>query len=135
MAAVNSTPFSDNTVQGLGDPGYVKQISTDGVYRVLILNGNGQIVGGATSSGNITGQTAAVGTNWVVLGNNPCFKCTISNQTGTSIDVRQGGSGAAFTIPTGTVFTFDGILNTNDLEIKRTDNSNTQVTVSIRWSL
>ena len=83
--------------------------------------------------GNIAATTAATGTNWTTLSTVPLKAITVSNQTGTTIEVRQGGAGTGFQIPTATLFTFKGITNANQLSIRRVDTSNTQVTVSARW--
>lgn len=83
--------------------------------------------------GNLTVQTAATGTNYTAFASTPCSRLTLFNGTGTSLDVQQGGAGANFTIPTGTSFTFDGLTNANQLGVRRTDTTNTQVTASARW--
>lgn len=85
------------------------------------------------SGGNVSAQTNATGTNWTAYGSQVCRQCTLSNQTGTTIEVRQGGSGVGLQIPTGAFYTFFGITNTNQLEVRRVDTSNTQVTVTARW--
>lgn len=86
-----------------------------------------------TTSGNISAQTSATGANFVAFGSQLCKKLTISNQTGTTIEVRQNGTGVAFQIPTGNFYIFTGITNANQLSIRRSDSSNTQVTVTARW--
>lgn len=86
-----------------------------------------------TSGGNLSAQTAATGTNRTAFASQACKQLTISNQTGTTIEVRQGGSGVGLQIPTGTFYTFFGITNTDQLDIRRVDTSNTQVTVTARW--
>jgi hypothetical protein len=90
---------------------------------------------GFTQGGNLSVQTSATGTNWVSLSSQACVKLTISNQTGTSLEVRQDGAGVGFVLPTGLVFTFEGITNANQLSVRRVDTSNTQVTASTRWVL
>lgn len=132
---VASKQFSDNTAASLGSQDYLNQIKNEGVERCFHVNGNGFITTGATQGGNLSVQTSATGSTYVALGSSPAFKATLSNQSGTTIDVRQGGAGIAFPIPTGQIFEFEGITNTSDLSIKRTDNSNTQVTVAFRWAL
>jgi hypothetical protein len=88
---------------------------------------------GYSLGGNLSVQTAATGTNYTAFASQDCVKLTISNQTGTSLEVRQDGAGVAFAMPTGLVFTFEGITNANQLAVRRVDTSNTQVTASARW--
>lgn len=85
------------------------------------------------SGGNISAQTAATGTNWTAYGSQACKQLTLSNQSGTTIEVRQGGGGVGLQIPTGAFYTFFGITNANQLEVRRVDTSNTQVTITARW--
>jgi hypothetical protein len=132
---VASKQFSDNTAASLGSQDYLNQIKNEGVERCFHVNGNGFITTGATQAGNLSVQTENPGTDWAVLDSQAAYKATISNQTGTSISVRQGGAGDAFIIPTGQIFEFEGISNTDQLSIKRTDESNTQVSVVFRWAL
>jgi hypothetical protein len=57
----------------------------------------------------------------------------ISNNTGTTIEFRQGGAGVGFPIPTGQMFTISGISDTSQISVRRVDTTNTQVTVAARW--
>jgi hypothetical protein len=83
--------------------------------------------------GHLSAQTNATGTNWTAYSSQECDQMTLSNQTGTNIEVREGGSGVGFIIPTATFYTFFGITNANQLQIRRADQLNTQVTVTARW--
>jgi hypothetical protein len=100
-----------------------------------ILNGSAPVPTRqlSTASGIFTVTSAATGTNWTTFSSNQATKVAVSNQTGTTLEVRQGGTGSGFAIPTGTIFTFAGITNTNQLSLRRVDTSNTQVTASARW--
>jgi hypothetical protein len=86
-----------------------------------------------TSGGHTSVQTAAVGTDYTAFASQECKTLTISNQTGTTLAVRQGGAGVGLLLPTGTIFKFDGLSNANQLSVKRNDDSNTQVTATARW--
>jgi hypothetical protein len=85
------------------------------------------------SGGNLSVTTAATGTNFTAFASQACKQLTISNQSGVTIEVRQGGAGVAFRIPTAAFYTFFGITNANQLDIRRSDTSNTQVTITARW--
>jgi hypothetical protein len=86
-----------------------------------------------SSAGHIDAQTNATGTNWTAFGSQACKQMLISNQTGVSLEVRHGGSGVGVRIPTGAMMPFYGLTNANQLEVRRVDTSNTQVTVQARW--
>ena len=86
-----------------------------------------------TSGGNLSVTTNETGTTFNAFSSQICKQLNISNQTGVTIEVRQGGTGVALQIPTGAFYTFFGITNANQLGIRRNDTSNTQVTVTARW--
>jgi hypothetical protein len=83
--------------------------------------------------GNIAVTTATTGSNYTAFTSQVCKQLTLSNQSGTVVEVRQGATGVALQIPTGTFYTFFGITNTNQLDVRRTDVSNTQITLTARW--
>lgn len=80
---------------------------------------------------NGTVQTSATGANWVALTAQACNQVTISNDTGTDLQVKDA-TGNAFTVFASTYFPFFGILDASDLSVRRKDQSNTQVTASYR---
>jgi len=77
-----------------------------------------------------TATTSATGTNFVQLGNQACESVDICNNTGTTIEYRRNGAGSAMQIPDGATRLIVAITNTNEISIRRTDTSNTQVTVT-----
>jgi hypothetical protein len=77
-----------------------------------------------------TATTSATGTNFVQLGNQACESVDICNNTGTTIEYRRNGLGSAMQIPDGATRLIVAITNTNEISIRRTDTSNTQVTVT-----
>lgn len=86
-----------------------------------------------TTGGNVSAQTTALGTTYQAFGSQACKQLTVSNQTGTTIEVQQGGTGVGFEIPTGAMMPFYGLSNANALGIRRKDQATTQVTVTARW--
>jgi hypothetical protein len=74
-------------------------------------------------------QTAATGTNWTALASGTTKNVTVRNRTATSIDIRKVGGSTFFSLADGDDVTFPVLANSNEWEIKRTDNSNTQVVV------
>jgi hypothetical protein len=101
-----------------------------------LTNSGGSLIGVSpqlSSGGNASAQTNATGTNFTVLGSQACKQLTVVNNTGTTIEVQQGGSGVALPIQDQDRYTFYGLSNANQLGIRRVDQSNTQVTVAYRW--
>jgi len=83
--------------------------------------------------GNISVTSSATGSVYVPLASQTCKQLTVSNQTGVLLEFQQGGSGTGLQIPNGAFYTFFGLSNTNQIAIRRVDQSNTQVTVTARW--
>jgi hypothetical protein len=86
-----------------------------------------------TSGGNLTAQTNATGTNWTAFAAQACAQLTIINDSGTKIEVRQGGAGVALPVRDGATYTLFGLTNANQIDLRRSDTSNTQVVVHARW--
>lgn len=87
----------------------------------------------ATSTGNGSAQTSATGANWVALTSQACKAVSVINNSTVSISVRIGGAGVGLPIAAGASFPFEGISNANTLEVQRTDQSNTQITIYYNW--
>lgn len=86
--------------------------------------------GGVTSAPVImSATTSATGATYVAFASQKANKLVISNNTGTPIEFRRGGAGSAFVIPSGQLYEIDGITNADQIEIRRADTTNTQVTV------
>ena len=73
--------------------------------------------------------TAATGTNWTAFSSQACNALDLVNTSAVSIDYRRGGAGSAMTLLSGTSRLIVGISNANSIEVKRTDSSNTTVTI------
>ena len=78
----------------------------------------------------LTVQTAASGTGWVAFGSVACQTLDVVNNTGTDIEYRRGGAGASITIPEGSARAINAITNANQIEVRRLDQSATQVTLT-----
>lgn len=80
----------------------------------------------------ISVQTAATGTNWTALGgvtaDDRFNRVHIVNNTGTTLSFRRNGGGTVFQLPQGLTWSF-AIVHLGNLEVKRADDSNTQVTI------
>lgn len=149
VSAANPVPTNPNTTRGSGAVDSNTQrvtLATDGpgvanLGTIATNTGNipaadnskTPVIPSMTSGGNVSVQTAATGTNWTAFGSQALKQLTVSNQTGVAIEFRQGGAGVGFQVPTGAFYTFFGITNANQLEARRVDTGNTQVTVTARW--
>ena len=77
-----------------------------------------------------TVTTNATGASWQAFASSLCSVLYVSNHTGTSIEIRRGAGGSVMQIPTGTVrYPVYGITNASDVDVRRVDQSNVQVTV------
>lgn len=82
------------------------------------------------SAAIISLTTAAVGTNFTAFGAQACTAVAIVNTNTTAVDleVRRGASGNTIVVPAGAERVFVGVTNASDLQVRRLDQSNTQVT-------
>lgn len=83
-----------------------------------------------TSSVFMSATTSATGATYVAFSSQACTIIDIDNRTTVQIEVQKDGAGVAVLIPVGTVRSFSGITNANQLAIRRVDQSNTQVSVT-----
>lgn len=111
------------------------QATKDGSVSVTIASDQGgiNVQPVMVSGGNISTLTSAVGTNYTAFAAQACKQVTICNDTGTTVEVRQGGAGVAIPVFDSTYYTFFGITDASQLAVRRKDTSNTQVTVKTRW--
>lgn len=74
-------------------------------------------------------QTSTTGTSYVAFASQACTSLDIVNNSGTTIEYRRGAAGTAMQIPSGAARMIIGITNANQIDIRRTDTSNTQVAI------
>ena len=86
-----------------------------------------------TSGGHLAVTTSATSGAYVDFAAQACKQVTLVNNTGTTLEVQQGGSGVAIALFPGVPFTLFGITNMNTIGVRRVDLSTTQVTVQARW--
>lgn len=74
--------------------------------------------------------TSSTGSTWVSGSNvSPATVVHVLNNTGTTIEFRrQGDTASTFQLPTGMAWSFRGLTNSNQLQFRRSDTSNTTVT-------
>lgn len=86
------------------------------------------------TGGNISVATpAAGGSAFTTLPTQAAKQLTVVNVTGSQIEVRQGGGGVALPLPDGTIYTFYGITNLNQLSLRRSDGLTSSLAVACRW--
>jgi hypothetical protein len=83
----------------------------------------------AVSATILTLTTAATGTNWTAFGSSACDALDLTNSTSGAIEYRRGGAGNGMQVLSGASRLIVGISNANQIEVRRVDTSNTQVTV------
>jgi hypothetical protein len=115
------------------DPFIDSALSSIDAKTPVLDNSKQPVVPSMTTGGNLSVQTAATGTSWTAFASQALKQLTISNQTGVTTEFRQSGTGVGFQIPAGTFYTFFGITNANQLEARRVDTLNAQVTITARW--
>lgn len=82
------------------------------------------------TSGTILSLTTnATGTTYTAFPSQVCTALDIVNTTGTTIEYRRNSAGSAMQIPDKSARLVLGITNANQIDIRRTDTSNTQVTL------
>lgn len=87
----------------------------------------------SSASGYGSATTSATGTNYVTLTDQVAGSITIINSTGVTLDVSKDGGATKIQIPTGASFCVNFIQNANQVVIRRSDTSNTQVTTYYQW--
>jgi hypothetical protein len=125
-----------NLITGIYSDGSAKTekpIAVDIDGQVKTVGGSGGFIGlPAVASYDLAEtQTAATGTNWTALASGGTKNITVRNRTGTSIDIRKVGGSVFFSLVDGDDVPLPVLANSNEWEIKRTDNSNTQVVVKV----
>jgi hypothetical protein len=83
----------------------------------------------AGSATILTLTTNATGTTWTAFGSQACNALDLTNSTSVAIEYRRGGAGNAMQVLSGASRLIVGITNANQIEVRRVDTSNTQITI------
>lgn len=95
--------------------------STDAIF-------NGSLP--TVTSGTILSLTTnATGTTYTAFSSTTCTALDLVNNTGVTIEYRRGASGSAMQIPDKSARLIIGITNANQIDVRRTDVSNTTVSL------
>lgn len=76
-------------------------------------------------------ETSATGTEFVAFADVKCHALNVLNLTGTSLTFQyvNDDDETDFVLPHGMAYAFRGLNNANQLKVKRTDESDAQVTI------
>ena len=83
-----------------------------------------------TSAKFTAATTSADGTSFVALNDLPCHFVHVLNKTGTPLTFKYATDDGVFVLPDGMAWSFRGLNNANQLSVKRTDESTSQVTLN-----
>lgn len=74
--------------------------------------------------------TSATGATYTAFASQACEQLDLVNTAPAAVDleIRRGGSGNTIIVPAGSSRMFVGLSNANDLQVRRFDQSNTQIT-------
>lgn len=86
------------------------------------------------SGGHLAVSTSGTaGATFVPFAAQACKQLTIANNTGTVIEVQQGGTGVALPVFSGSYFTFFAAGDASSFAVRRVDQVATAVAVQARW--
>lgn len=131
MATIDVKDASGATVSvGKYLPG--RAAAADSSPAVLSTEDLAAITGTSLTGTLMELTTNATGTTYTAFGSQACKQLTVFNARPSAVDlqVRRGSSGATLCLPAGAFWVFVGLTNANQIEVRRWDTSNTQVTVS-----
>jgi hypothetical protein len=86
-------------------------------------------VPGAQSVTILSLTTAATGATYTAFASQACNSLDIVNTSSVAIEYRRGATGNAMTILGGSSRLIVGISNANQIDVRRVDQSNTQITI------
>ncbi|CAB4163358.1 hypothetical protein UFOVP813_16 [uncultured Caudovirales phage] len=83
-----------------------------------------------TAAKFISLTTSETGTDFVTFADSPCSRVNVWNLTGQSLTFKYEEDEGTFVLPSGLAYAFSGVNNASQLLVKRTDESNTPVTLN-----
>ena len=119
---------------------YGVRTGTNGNPLVVTLGGSGSGGSGGASAISPVSPTFSGGANLSVSAAasytpfpaQTCKQLTVANNTGVTVQVQQGGSGAAQPVFPGTYYVFYGLTDASALAVERADGTATAVNVNAR---
>lgn len=122
----NITATPGKSARSTAIPGEVLILGTPVTY------GSGVAAGPDKTPARVTivyAITSVTGSGWVAFGDLACDYLDIKGDPGADIEYRRNGAGNAFTIAAGSSRMAYGITNASQIQVRRVDQSTTQLTV------
>lgn len=106
-------------------------VGADGVNDGDVAVGNPMPVSVplAVSAVILTLTTASAGTSYTSFSSQTCDALDLTNSSSVNIEYRRGGTGNAMQVLSGASRLVVGITNANQIDVRRVDTSNTQITI------
>ena len=114
---------------GVGADGSATDVSTANPMPIAAPSALNVTVPTASSVTIMSLTTAATGTNWTSFSSQTCNSLDIVNSSAVAIEYRRNGTGNSMTILSGSTRLVVGITNANEIDVRRVDTSNTQITI------
>jgi hypothetical protein len=89
----------------------------------------------STTWGGLSVQSAATGTDYTALPSNLATTCDVLNTTGTDLYIKNTSVATPFILPSGSAVQIFVTANTSEIQFRRLDGSNTQVTLHAQYHL
>ena len=132
-APVSTGVFATDDIGGVHYPRTKLSVGADGAASDVSTANPMPTTPMLTTGGNVSVTTSGTGATYVALGSQACKQLTLVNNTGVTIEFRQGAAGVAVPIFDKAAFSIFGITNANQIDVRRTDTSNTTVVIQGRW--
>lgn len=128
---VSATGTVDITLESLAT--LTDAISATGTVDITVesLTTLTDAVSEADLEASIASVTAGTGTAFALFPTAPAKRVWVGNNSGTVLEVRRGGSGAAYPIQSAAEHVFKVSANANELGIRRVDQGATEVTAEL----
>ena len=106
-------------------------VGADGVNDGDVAVGNPMPVSVplAVSAVILTLTTASAGTSYTSFSSQTCDALDLTNSSSVAVEYRRGGAGNAMQVLSGASRLIVGITNANEIDVRRVDTSNTQITI------
>ena len=106
-------------------------VGADGVNDGDVAVGNPMPVSFplAASAVILTLTTASAGTSYTSFSSQTCDALDLTNSSSVAVEYRRGGAGNAMQVLSGASRLIVGITNANEIDVRRVDTSNTQITI------
>jgi len=110
----------------------IGRCNDDGNLLVAAAPGSGAPGASGWGTGSVT--TSATGSDFAPISSIAAKKITILNDTGADLEIQKAGSGSdPVLLPDGNGTEINLVANTNEVTVRRVDQSSTQVTATFQY--